>query len=89
MGAGFVNVVIKVLPQNGGDEDAVLVRVYTAMSSLLREDMNSLVPFMRLAAAGGMGAEVLAEFNNGVVYRFTPGEMILPEIHPHDQHIQT
>ena len=33
---------------------------------------------MRAAAEAGCGAEVLASFTNGVVYRFTPGEVLDP-----------
>ena len=52
------------------------------------ESIGSVANLMRLAEAGGVGAPILAEFHNGVVYRFTPGEMLDPDVYPHDKHIQ-
>ena len=43
---------------------------------------------MRIAEAGGVGAPVLAKFNNGLVYGFTAGEIINPDVIPHTDHIQ-
>ena len=43
---------------------------------------------MRIAEAGGVGAPVLATFNNGIVYGYTPGETINPDVIPHTDHIQ-
>ena len=89
LSGGYVNYIVKVYPAVGDSDDAVIVRIQTPMSGRLREDPSSLVTVMRVAEAGGVGAPVLAEFNNGLVYEYTVGEMLDPEIHPHDKHIQT
>ena len=89
MGGGFINTIIKVAPDTATEDEAVIVRIYTQNSGKLREDLSSLVTVMRVAEAGGVGAPVLAEFNNGLVYKFTQGEMLDPDVHPHTPHIQT
>ena len=84
-----MNAVVKVTHVGHGDVDAVIVRIHTALSGLLRQDLGSLATVMGVVAAGGVGAPLLAEFNNGLVYGFTPGEMLNPDIHTLDQHIQS
>ena len=59
------------------DEDAVIVRIYTENTKDL-VDTGMMIYTMRAAAEAGCGAEVLASFTNGLVYRFTPGETINP-----------
>ena len=87
LAGGHINAIVKVWPKSGGDKDAVIVKVLSP-NSRIREDPKSQVTVMRVAHAGGVGAEVLAEFNNGFIYAFTPGEMLLPDIQPHNSHIQ-
>ena len=89
LSGGFTNTIIKVSPRDGSDEDAVIVRIHTVGSGLVREDLGSLATVMRVVADGGEGPPVLAEFNNGLVYGFTPGDMAYPEIYPHTGHILT
>ena len=88
MGADLIIRIIKVFTTDGEDEDALIVRIHTQKSSLLRENLSSYVTVMRLAAAGGVSAPVLAEFNNGLVYTFTQGVMVLHELQPQNAHIQ-
>ena len=70
-----------------GDDGAVIVRIVSD-KSCIREDPSTLVTVMRIAEAGGVGAPVLAKFNNGIVYGYTSGEMINPDVIPHTDHIQ-
>ena len=63
----------------GEDEDshAILVKVFT---KLMRDGLGlkpeEVVACMRAAHAGASASEVLASFNNGVIYRFIPGEIL-------------
>ena len=83
---GHINAIVKLWPKDGGDKDAVLVRVM-GPHFRIREDGSSMATVMRVAEAGGVGAPVLAEFTNGVVYGFTVGDMIVPDVIKHDDHI--
>ena len=84
----MINTILKVTPDGSTDEEAVIVRVFTERTTMFRDDPHSVVYIMELAAESSIGAPVLAEFNNGLVYKFTPGEMAIPEMIPHDQHLQ-
>ena len=70
-----------------GDEGAVIVRVISD-KSVIREDPDTLVTVMRIGEAGGVGAPLLAQFNNGLVYGFIEGDMLNPDVIPHTDHIQ-
>ena len=41
-------------------------------------DASLVVVAMRAAQLGGVGADVLASFNNGMIYSFQEGEIINP-----------
>ena len=49
--------------------------MYTkAADSFIESDTQLVV--MRAAAEAGCGAEILASFTNGIIYRYYPGEPI-------------
>ena len=81
-----MSTIVKVTPP-AGDAEALILKVLGS-NYKLREDPSTLVTVMRVAAAGGLAAPVLAEFTNGVVYDYTQGELINPDNYPHDAHIQ-
>ena len=57
----------------------VIVRVFTSATHKAFDAMASqVVVGMRAAHLGGIGADVLASFNNGIVYTFQEGEQINP-----------
>ena len=82
---GNVNCMMKV-SKGDDDNDAVIVRIQ-CRNSLIREDPSTLAIVMRVAEAGGVGAPVLASFNNGLVYGYAVGEIINPDVIPHTDHI--
>ena len=88
MDAGHINAALKVMPESGSDEEAVITRV-VCPNSQIRPTQDTLAIVMRIADLGGLGANVLATFNNGIVYTFTVGKMTHPETIPHDKHILT
>ena len=70
-----------------GDSTALVLKIFGG-GLRVREDPSSFVTVMRVAAAGGIGAHVHAEFNNGVVYDFTPGDTCNPDVIPHNEHLR-
>ena len=87
LASGHINAVLKVMPRSGTDEDAVVVKVFCPATKV-RPRWDTLEIVMRIAEAGGVGAKVLATFNNGIVYTFTPGDITDPDVIPHDAHIR-
>ena len=89
LAGGHVNCIIKASNVDVGDEGAVIVRAVGKSSCLgIRENPATLETVMRVAEAGGVGAAVLAKFNNGLVYDYTIGELLNPDVIPHTHHIQ-
>ena len=82
-----MSALLKIWSATEGESTALVLKTF-GRNFILRADRNSFVTVMRVAAAGGVGAHVHAEFNNGVVYDFTPGDICDPDVMPHDEHLR-
>ena len=60
------------------------MRIYKDVNNWLF-DRDWVVAAMEAAHKHGCGAEVLARFSNGLVYRFTAGEVLDPRIYDDQQ----
>ena len=72
---GYINDVFKVSQAGGAPDAALVVRVFGTGAHVLTDPSTQVVA-MRAAQLGGCGAEVLASFTNGIVYRFAVGNML-------------
>ena len=85
--AGHVNAVLKVWSAEKGEKTALILKIFSK-DFVIREDRDSMCTIMRVAAAGGVGAHVHAEFNNGLVYDYTHGDVCNPDVFPHDERMR-
>ena len=89
LAGGHINTILKVSPDDSTDEDdAVIVRIFTSKSTMLRKNTESMVAIMRVVGEQGGGAKVVGVFNNGVIYQYTTGVPPNPDVHPHDRAMQ-
>ena len=75
MAGGYGNNVYKVCCS----KRTVVVRVFPATITIYVNTRNVVVA-MRAAELGGQGVEVIASFNNGIIYAFQTGELTNPII---------
>ena len=81
MSGGFLNSVFKVWHKSDPDgDDVFVIRVFTDNTSYLMVTTQTQVVCMRAAHAGGCGQEVMASFTNGIIYRFSHGELLNPAV---------
>ena len=85
MSGGFLNSVFKVWNQSD-QSDPIVVRVFTTGTDTIQDAAKTQLLGMRIAEAGGCGAEVIASFENGIIYEFTPGETLTPEKYDSNEH---
>jgi len=78
MSGGFMNSVYKIYNKNN-PEEAIVVRVFTSGTEAIKDAAETQLLGMRIAEAGGCGAEVIASFENGIIYEFAQGETLAPE----------
>ena len=77
MTGGFLNSVFKVW--NISDPfDPIVVRVFTTSTEAIQDAAKTQLLGMRIAEAGGCGAEVIASLDNGIIYAYTQGETLDP-----------
>jgi len=78
--AGVTNKLVGVYDANCEDkyEDMVLVRCYGYKTDLLI-DRDAEIRNMKLMHSHGVGAQLMATFNNGISYEFLKGETLTPE----------
>ena len=85
MSGGFMNSVYKIYNKNN-PEEAIVVRVFTSGTEVIKDGAKTQILGMRIAEAGGCGTEVIASFDNGIIYEFTPGETLTPEKYDSNEH---
>ena len=86
LSGGHISALLKVWSASEGEKTALILKIF-GRNFVIREDRDSMCTIMRVAAAGGIGAHVHAEFNNGLVYDYLPGELCNPDVYPHDGRI--
>ena len=77
MAGGFLNSVFKVWNRSDQSEP-IVVRVFTTGTDTIQDAAKTQLLGMRIAEAGGCGAEVIASLDNGIIYAYTQGETLDP-----------
>ena len=85
LSGGFINSVFKVTYSTPCSKKGVVIRVFTSNTDLLTV-ANEVVVSMRAAQLGGVGAEIIASFTNGIIYSFQVGEPLDPTNPKMDKH---